>query len=361
MFVGREAVEKGFEFDVEDPPEHEKEELSKTDVYWTRDEILAHLNNNPKPDDNLCADSEIYDERVKHMVEIVKDNVYKNVVREGAGDVITVNSAVLYNLNAYLEGQDEPFDSTWLRGRPNLHKLSYDTILPGICHGLLTMRRGERSEFIVRPEYAYLEMGCPPRVPPNATILYIIEVIRIFEEGSLSHFETLEFEEREKFDFSFIFNLCDEERISGNSYYKVGRFREAAFRYRRAIRNLEQIMYRSREDEDKAKQLLLKLYCNIANTYNKFAKPFNAMSNCKKALIIDPKCHKALYQYGLAKMMNADYEAAKDYLCRAKMLKPNSQEVDLALTRLDRRMNSDAITEKLLYTKMGSMFTKHDS
>ena len=319
---------------------------------------MAHLSSNPKPDDNLCPDSVIYDERVKYMDVIIKDGVYKKTVKEGAGDPITENSAVLYNLNAYLEGQDEPFDSTWLRGRPNLHKLSYDTILPGICQGLLTMRRGERSEFIIRPEYAYLEMGCPPRVPPNATILYIIEVMKVFEEGSLAHFETLDPEERDKWDLPEILKLCDEERISGNSYFKVERYREAAFRYRRAIRNLEQLMYRSSEEENRAKQLLLKLYCNIANTYNKFSKPYNAMSNCKKALFIEPKCHKALYQYGLAKMMNGDYEQAKKYLCQARDLKPNSHEVIDALTRLDKRMNGDAILEKSLYAKMGSLFNK---
>ena len=314
------------------------------------------MENNPKPDEDICGESGIYDERIKYMEEVFDNKVFKRVIREGTGDVITVDSAVLYNLNAYLEGQDEPFDSTWLRGRPNLHKLSYDTVLPGLCKGLLTMRRGERSEIMVRPELAYLEMGCPPRVPPNSTILYIVEVIKVFEEGSLAHFETLDFEERDRYPFQEILKLCDTERVSGNSYFKAERYREAAFRYRRAIRVLEQMTYKTNEDENQSKDVLVKLYCNIANTYNKFGKPFNAMSNCNKALAIDPNSHKALYQYGLAKMVNADFEESKKYLTRALALKPKSQEIVSALQRLDQRWNGERKLEENLYRKMGSLF-----
>ena len=32
-----------------------------------------------------------------------------------------------------------------------------------------TMRKGELSRFLVSPAYAYGELGCPPRIPPNST------------------------------------------------------------------------------------------------------------------------------------------------------------------------------------------------
>ena len=32
-----------------------------------------------------------------------------------------------------------------------------------------TMRKGELSRFLISPAYAYGELGCPPRIPPNST------------------------------------------------------------------------------------------------------------------------------------------------------------------------------------------------
>jgi hypothetical protein len=31
------------------------------------------------------------------------------------------------------------------------------------------MRKGEISKFLFSPDYAYREMGCPPRIPPSTT------------------------------------------------------------------------------------------------------------------------------------------------------------------------------------------------
>jgi len=342
----------GFEFETSE----EQTEDNENSTYWTRDEIIKHLDDNPRPDEEICEQSGFYDERIKMMDEILENGVYKRIIRYGSGDVIGKDSAVLYNLNAFLEGQDEPFDSTWLRGKPYLHKLNYDTVLEGLCIGLLTMKRGERSELIVRPKFAYLEMGCPPRVPPNATVLYIVEVIKVFEEGTLAHFETLSFEDRNKIPFEQIFQLCDTERISGNSFFVQKRYKESAFRFRRAIRCLEQLTYKSNDDDKKSKELLLKLYVNIANSYNKLQKPFIAMSNCKRALQIEPNNVKALYQYGLAKMCNGDYDESHRFLKKANDLKPNNKDIMEALHKLDQRMKSDRLIQEQMYRRMGSAF-----
>ena len=44
-----------------------------------------------------------------------------------------------------------------------------DEILPGLSVGISSMRRGEKSRFLLSPKYAFKELGCPPRVPQNAT------------------------------------------------------------------------------------------------------------------------------------------------------------------------------------------------
>ena len=44
-----------------------------------------------------------------------------------------------------------------------------DELLPGWYIGVSTMRRGEKSKFLLAPEYAFKDLGSPPRVPPSAT------------------------------------------------------------------------------------------------------------------------------------------------------------------------------------------------
>ena len=41
--------------------------------------------------------------------------------------------------------------------------------LPGMNLGVSTMRKGEKARFLIDPKYYFKELGCPPRVPPNAT------------------------------------------------------------------------------------------------------------------------------------------------------------------------------------------------
>ena len=51
----------------------------------------------------------------------------------------------------------------------NFYYLVTDETLPGLYIGISTMRKGEKSQFLLSPKYGFLEMGCPPRVPPAAT------------------------------------------------------------------------------------------------------------------------------------------------------------------------------------------------
>ena len=50
--------------------------------------------------------------------------------------------------------------------------------------GLASMQRTELARFLIRPEYAFGEMGCPPRIPPNATSK-LSEIIMLLDKVAL--------------------------------------------------------------------------------------------------------------------------------------------------------------------------------
>lgn len=54
--------------------------------------------------------------------------------------------------------------------------------------GLLSMRRGELARFLFKPTYAYGTLGCPPLIPPNATVLFEIELIDFLDSAESDKF-----------------------------------------------------------------------------------------------------------------------------------------------------------------------------
>ena len=60
--------------------------------------------------------------------------------------------------------------------------------LCGLELGILTMRKGEFSRFLFLPEYAYGAMGCPPLIPPVATVLYEVQVLDFLDSAEVDEF-----------------------------------------------------------------------------------------------------------------------------------------------------------------------------
>ena len=45
-------------------------------------------------------------------------------------------------------------------------------MIAGLDVGISTMKKGELARFIMKPDMAFGKMGCPPRIPPEATGIY---------------------------------------------------------------------------------------------------------------------------------------------------------------------------------------------
>lgn len=63
-----------------------------------------------------------------------------------------------------------------------------DITLAGLEIGLLTMKKGEVARFFFRPDYAYGRQGCPPLIPPNATVAFEVELLDFIDSGECDAF-----------------------------------------------------------------------------------------------------------------------------------------------------------------------------
>lgn len=354
--------EKGAIFEIKEQSEEERREEEEECLWWSREALLDHLEAGDEDHNPLTP----FKEMMAEMEVICSSDdgepaVYKKTVRKGSGPKVTEETSIKYHLNAYLDGVDEPFDSTTIRKRAFSHRLSSDSIVPGLYFGLLTMREGEKAYLIVEPQFAFGKLGCPPRIPGDASVLYVIQVIQVFQEGTIGDYFTLSPEEQHKKPFHEVLDMAEKERKSANGYFNEGKKKEASVRYRRGIKVLEERVLSGREEEKAAKGLLLKLYCNYANTSVALKRPLTAMTACRKALQMKPDHPKALYFYAVAKLDHGDYDEARSYLMRLKTLVPASQDLTRQLTRLEKLTEENRIQETLLYRNIGNKFFNKSS
>lgn len=52
-------------------------------------------------------------------------------------------------------------------------------VIKGWDEGVATMKKGERAIFTIPPNLAYGELGSPPLIPPNSTLIYDIEMLSL--------------------------------------------------------------------------------------------------------------------------------------------------------------------------------------
>ncbi|MGN6371627.1 MAG: FKBP-type peptidyl-prolyl cis-trans isomerase [Solirubrobacteraceae bacterium] len=102
---------------------------------------------------------------------VVKDLVKGTGAEAKLGQSVTVNYVgVLYN------GGKE-FDSSWKRGEPATFSLENGKLITGWTQGIPGMHVGGRRELIVPAELAYGKQGQPPTIPPNAPLVFVVDLL----------------------------------------------------------------------------------------------------------------------------------------------------------------------------------------
>ncbi|HEV3035229.1 MAG TPA: FKBP-type peptidyl-prolyl cis-trans isomerase [Solirubrobacteraceae bacterium] len=90
-----------------------------------------------------------------------------------AGDTVTVNYVgVLY------KGGKE-FDASWKRNEPFSFSLGKGQVIPGWDQGIPGMKVGGRRELIIPSALAYGVKGSPPAIPPNAPLIFVVDLLSV--------------------------------------------------------------------------------------------------------------------------------------------------------------------------------------
>uniref|UniRef100_A0ACB8EDK6 Inactive peptidyl-prolyl cis-trans isomerase fkbp6 n=1 Tax=Sphaerodactylus townsendi TaxID=933632 RepID=A0ACB8EDK6_9SAUR len=288
------------------------------------------------------------------MQDITGDGgVLKEVIHAGTGEEMPPDASILVKFSGYLEHMDRPFDTNCSKRKLRLMKVGEDITLQGMVIGLLSMKRGELARFLFKPNYAFGMAGCPPLIPPRATVLFEIELLDFLDTAESDEFFELTPEQQKRFPLQKVLKVAETEREFGNYLFRREHFMDARERYKRASSVLHQVTAKENEQTkvDSAKLLVL---LNLSITYLKLENPARALTYGQRALELDQKNAKALFRCGQACLSLAEYEKARDFLVRAQKEQPFNHDINNELKKLASCYKEYKDKEKDMCSKMFS-------
>lgn len=101
------------------------------------------------------------------------------VTQEGSGDQVVKNGDTI---SVHYTGKltdGTKFDSSVDRGTPFEFKIGEGMVIEGWEKGFLDMKVGEKRTLTIPPEMGYGSRGAGGTIPPNATLIFDVELIAI--------------------------------------------------------------------------------------------------------------------------------------------------------------------------------------
>ena len=110
------------------------------------------------------------------MIEIL--DVEIEILEEGDGPIPEQGQTIRVHYTGTLEDGTE-FDSSIPRGEPIEFPLGAGAVIPGWDIGLGRLAEGTKAILTIPSELAYGAQGSPPTIPPNATLIFEVELVEV--------------------------------------------------------------------------------------------------------------------------------------------------------------------------------------
>ena len=82
----------------------------------------------------------------------------------------------MHYLGALFDG--EQFEASWDSNQPFPLTLGEGGVIPGWDQGIVGMKEGGRRLLVIPPDLAYGETGSGQNIPPNSTLIFVVDVVK---------------------------------------------------------------------------------------------------------------------------------------------------------------------------------------
>lgn len=260
----------------------------------------------------------------------------KKILAEGSGGSPEEGNMVKAHYTGTLEDGSE-FDSSRSRNKVFEFQIGKGQVIKGWDLGFASMKKGEKAILRIRGDYAYGKRGSPPKIPPNATLNFDVELIDFHEK------------EKEKWEMS------DDEKIAkaeaakeaGTALFKEKDFTGALSSYEMAADWISDI--------DSVEQTWCVCKLNSAQCHLNLKNYPSAAEAATAALEKDSKNVKALFRRACARNAMGLPEEALTDLKEALSLDPENAAVKAEMVKSKKAITDAKKKEKAAF---GGMFSK---
>ena len=97
-------------------------------------------------------------------------------LRVGDGEIAQANLTASVHYTGWLTDGTK-FDSSLDRGEPFSFRIGAHQVIRGWDEGVQGMRIGGKRKLVIPPDMGYGATGAPPVIPPNATLVFEVELL----------------------------------------------------------------------------------------------------------------------------------------------------------------------------------------
>lgn len=109
---------------------------------------------------------------------VTRSGVAVDVIVEGTGPAPKTGQVITVHYTGWLTDSTK-FDSSRDRGQPFTYQYGVGQVIQGWDDGVATMKVGGKSRFTIPPELGYGRQGAGGVIPPNATLIFEVELLGI--------------------------------------------------------------------------------------------------------------------------------------------------------------------------------------
>ncbi|XP_055613536.1 peptidyl-prolyl cis-trans isomerase FKBP8 isoform X2 [Uranotaenia lowii] len=316
-------------------------------------EDLSNINEQERAEMNSSTEQKeaasTSDNQSPELMDILGNgSLLKKVIREGTGERPEGRDIAIINYTGRLE------DGTIVEEERNaMVQIDDVEVVQGLDMALKLMNVGEQAEVTVDARFAYGELGFknennPERtIPPNAKIIYIVELVSTNEEGDQQSNAARK-------------ETGNRKRLRGNFWMKRQEYNMAIQSYRRALEYLDESASAadgagpevSNADLQELLEDRMKVYNNLALAQLKIAAYDAALKSVDHVLQCQPNNAKALFRKGKILDAKGDTKGAISFLQKAATIDEDDKLIQSELSKLILKSKREARNEKDLYQKM---------